>query len=390
MSAAAASISVRLPVDSGVKAKGSREERLGDRRAGAPRLAGRPGRDTALSFPATKMEDDPWAPSPEPVTRARRSPSTSAPSAPTTACSAAGSAPPPVPRSSRPTPTVSARRRSRRRSRPRGAGSSSSPTSTRRSRCARCCPTAEIFVLNGLPPGAEAECARHRVTPVLNSLAQIDAWAALGRRLGRALPAALQVDSGMSRLGLGEAELDALAASPRRLAGIELRLVMSHLACAERQDHPMNREQLRRFEAARARLPPAPASLANSSGIFLGPDFHFDLARPGAALYGLAPVAGAANPMRPVVRLRGRIVQIREIAGRRGRRLRRQLARGRAAAHRHRRGRLRRRLPPEPRQPRHRLRRRHSRAARRHRLDGHRDLRRHRRARRRSRAASSS
>jgi alanine racemase len=172
-------------------------------------------------------------------------------------------------------------------------------------------PEAEIFVLNGLAAGAELECAPHQVTPVLNSLAQVDAWAALGRRLGRAVPAALQVDSGMSRLGVGEAELDKLGASPELLDGIELRLVMSHLACAERQDHPMNREQLRHFGAARARLPKAPASLANSSGIFLGPDFHFDLARPGAALYGLAPVAGAANPMRPVVRLKGRIVQVR-------------------------------------------------------------------------------
>jgi alanine racemase len=175
-------------------------------------------------------------------------------------------------------------------------------------------PEAQIFVLNGLPAGAEADCARHRVTPVLNSLAQLGAWAAHGRRLGRALPAAVQVDSGMSRLGLSEAEVDALAESPRRLEGIGLRLVMSHLACAERQDHPMNREQLCRFEAARARLPEAPASLANSSGIFLGPDFHFGLARPGAAIYGLSPVAGEANPMRPVVRLHGRIVQVREIA----------------------------------------------------------------------------
>jgi alanine racemase len=175
-------------------------------------------------------------------------------------------------------------------------------------------PEAEIFVLNGLPAGAEAECARHGVTPVLNSLAQIDAWAAQAWRLGRPLPAALQVDSGMSRLGLPEAELDILAAEPKRLDGIALRLVMSHLACAERQDHPMNRQQLRRFDAARARLPKAPASLANSSGIFLGSDFHFHLARPGAALYGLAPVAGEANPLRPVVRLRGRIVQVREVA----------------------------------------------------------------------------
>lgn len=88
---------------------------------------------------------------------------------------------------------------------------------------------------------------------------------------------------------------------------------MSHLACAEQQDHPMNRAQLVAFEAARRRLPAAPASLANSSDIFLGRDFHFDLARPGAALYGLAPVAGAENPMQPVVRLLGRVVQIREI-----------------------------------------------------------------------------
>jgi alanine racemase len=88
---------------------------------------------------------------------------------------------------------------------------------------------------------------------------------------------------------------------------------MSHLACAERQDHAMNRVQLARFTAARSRLPAAPASLANSSGIFLSPDFHFDLARPGAALYGIAPVAGEANPMRPVVRLRGRIIQVRDV-----------------------------------------------------------------------------
>jgi alanine racemase len=171
----------------------------------------------------------------------------------------------------------------------------------------------EILVLNGLPPGAEGDCAAAGVVPALNSLAQIDAWAGLARQRGSTLPAVVQVDSGMSRLGLGADEIDALAADPRRLAGLDLRLVMSHLACAERQDHPMNRAQLARFTAARGRLPPAPASLANSSAIFLGPDFHFDLARPGAALYGIAPVAGEANPMRPVVRLRGRIIQVRDV-----------------------------------------------------------------------------
>lgn len=175
-------------------------------------------------------------------------------------------------------------------------------------------PMAEILVLNGLPRGAEGEFVAHRVRPVLNSLGQVDAWAAAGRRAGKPLAAAIQIDTGMSRLGLPESELSRLADDPARLEGIDLRLVMSHLACAERQDHAMNREQLARFEAGRRRLPAAPASLANSSGVFLGPDFHFDLARPGAAVYGLAPVAGAENPMRPVVRLMGRIVQVREIA----------------------------------------------------------------------------
>lgn len=174
-------------------------------------------------------------------------------------------------------------------------------------------PMAEIFVLNGLAAGEEAEFVAHRVRPVLNSLGQVDAWASMARRGGRALPAAVQIDSGMSRLGMPETEVAVLADDPARLDGVSLRLVMSHLACAEQQDHAMNREQLARFIAGRRRLPAAPASLANSSGIFLGPDFHFDLARPGAALYGLAPVAGAENPMQPVIRLMGRIVQVREI-----------------------------------------------------------------------------
>ncbi|MFO1143096.1 MAG: alanine racemase [Amaricoccus sp.] len=172
---------------------------------------------------------------------------------------------------------------------------------------------AEIFVLNGLPDGAEAEAIARGITPVLNSLRQLEAWTGAARRRERRLPAVLQVDSGMSRLGLDAADLAALADAPARLAPLDLRLVMSHLACADDQGHPMNRAQLGRFAAARRRLPPAPASLSNSSGIFLGSDFRFDLARPGAALYGLAPVKGAANPMRPVVRLRGRIVQTREI-----------------------------------------------------------------------------
>jgi alanine racemase len=173
---------------------------------------------------------------------------------------------------------------------------------------------AEVFVLHGLMPGCEDIALAHRLTPVLNSLEQVEGWTALSRRRGRALPAVLQLDTGMSRMGLPPAELDRIAAEPWRLDGIDLRLVMSHLACAERQDHPANGTQRLRFDVARRRLPQAPASLANSPGIFLGPDFHYDMVRPGASLYGLAPVVGAANPLRPVVRLQARVVQLRSIA----------------------------------------------------------------------------
>jgi alanine racemase len=171
----------------------------------------------------------------------------------------------------------------------------------------------ELFVLHGAPPGTEADCLEHGLIPVLNGLEQVDGWTALARERGRALPAILQIDTGMSRLGLSPRELDAVTAEPGRLDGIDLRYVMSHLACAEQQDQPMNAGQLARFHAARERLPAAPASFANSSGIFLGAGYHFDLARPGAALYGVAPVAGRPNPMRPVIRLEGRVIQVRDI-----------------------------------------------------------------------------
>jgi len=173
-------------------------------------------------------------------------------------------------------------------------------------------PDAAIHVLNGVLPGEEAEFAAHGLIPVLNSLPQLDRWAKWGRARGER-PAALHVDTGMSRLGLEEADVEALSDDPNRLKGVDLRLVISHLACAEEPENPMNAVQRAAFERARKRLPRARASLANSSGIFLGPDYQFDLARPGAALYGVNPTPGQPNPMLPVVRLEGRIIQVRDI-----------------------------------------------------------------------------
>lgn len=174
-------------------------------------------------------------------------------------------------------------------------------------------PKAEIHVLNGLLPGTAAEFAAHRVIPVLNSLQSIDEWRAFCRNRQSALTADIHVDTGMSRLGLPPGELDILAAEPARLDGLAPGYLMSHLACADEPDHPMNRRQLAAFVAVRRRLPLTRASLANSAGIFLGPDYHFDLARPGIAVYGGNPLPGGPNPMVQVVRLQGKILQVRGV-----------------------------------------------------------------------------
>jgi len=89
---------------------------------------------------------------------------------------------------------------------------------------------------------------------------------------------------------------------------------MSRLDNAERLDHPLNNLQIRAFHDLRRLYRVVPASLANSSGIFVGPKAHFDLVRPGAALYGINPIPGAVNPMLPVIELRARIVQVRRLA----------------------------------------------------------------------------
>lgn len=170
-----------------------------------------------------------------------------------------------------------------------------------------------LYALHGSPPGAEAEFPAHGVIPVVNSLPQLAAWRALAQRHGTALPAVLQVDTGMARLGLSAQELEQVATDARLLQGVDLKLVMSHLVSAEDPSSPTNRLQLERFRTVLGRLPAVGASLANSSGIFLGPDYHFDLARPGAALYGVAPVGGVDNPMRSVIRLRGKVIQTRSI-----------------------------------------------------------------------------
>jgi alanine racemase len=171
-----------------------------------------------------------------------------------------------------------------------------------------------IAILNGLHPGLAELYLDHGLAPVLGTLDDIADWSERGRRTGARLPALLHVDTGMHRLGLSGRELARLGDEPSRLDGIELLFVMTHLSNAERADHALNVEQAARFEAACPGLPAAPRSIANSSGLFLGQRFRSDLARPGAALYGINPTPGAENPMRPVIRLTARVLQLRDVA----------------------------------------------------------------------------
>lgn len=172
---------------------------------------------------------------------------------------------------------------------------------------------ARITVLHGARPDATGDCVRYGLRPVLNSLEQIAAWRDEAGRAAAPLEAVLQVDSGMSRFGLSGGDLEVLREDQGLVEGLDVSLVMSHLACADMPDHPANRSQKARMLEMSAQLPSAPLSLSASSGIFLGPEYHLDVVRPGAALYGLAPNRSGPNPLSPVVRLQAHVLQIREI-----------------------------------------------------------------------------
>src|SRR5262245_11251697 len=173
-------------------------------------------------------------------------------------------------------------------------------------------PNAVIYVLNGIAPGSAAAFAEAGLRPVIGNLAELAEWDAFAAASGWKGQHALHFDTGMNRLGFAMEEAPAIAPRASKLDhGIAL--VMSHLACAETPKHPMNDKQITAFRDLRTLFRGIPASLANSSGIFLGGATHCDMVRPGVALYGANPTPGNYNPMRPVVELKGRIVQIRKV-----------------------------------------------------------------------------
>ena len=173
-------------------------------------------------------------------------------------------------------------------------------------------PDQAIYVLDGLLPNTAAVFAEINARPVIGSLVELAEWDAFCSAQKWTGGAALHVDTGMNRLGISAN--DAAALAPRiRAENHGITLLMSHLACADQPDNPLNQKQMALFREVRLLYRGIPSSIAASSGIFLGNPAHCDMVRPGAALYGVNPTPGKANPMQPVVELKAHVLTVRNV-----------------------------------------------------------------------------
>ncbi|HLV84376.1 MAG TPA: alanine racemase [Devosia sp.] len=172
-------------------------------------------------------------------------------------------------------------------------------------------PDAHIFVMNGLYPGAANLYIRQNMMPVLSSVAMLEEWLAKCMERNEAYPSAFHFDTGINRLGF---RLNEAGFVRERIAalGYAPQMLMSHLACADQANHEKNRTQLALFGSVMTQFPGIPASLANSAGLMSGRDYHFQMVRPGIALYGGRAVIGRKNPMATVVTLHVPILQVKE------------------------------------------------------------------------------
>ncbi|MFH1157709.1 MAG: alanine racemase [Pseudomonadota bacterium] len=173
---------------------------------------------------------------------------------------------------------------------------------------------AQIYVLHGSYDASPEEFAEYNLIPAMNSLGDIGRWSSIAKTTGRRPPAILHLDTGMNSLGLPATEADRLINDAGMLKPLDVRIVMSHLACADEPEHPKNREQLELFRRRTKQLAlPCLLSFANSAGTFLGTEYHFDQVRSGRAIFGLNPRPALQNPMRGTVTLKARILQVRDV-----------------------------------------------------------------------------
>ena len=169
---------------------------------------------------------------------------------------------------------------------------------------------AYVYIFNGFSYAAKEKYKEHGFIPVLNSLKEIEVYQKFAREEGENLPAILHFDTGMNRLGMRAQEAKTLCDDLTRADGIDIHYIMSHFACADEKDHPQNQAQMEAFGNLALSFPHVKKSLCNSAGILLSKDYHFDLTRPGIALYGGRPVMEMDNPMRQVVSLSAPVLQV--------------------------------------------------------------------------------
>ena len=164
---------------------------------------------------------------------------------------------------------------------------------------------ARIFVLDGLVPGTADRIRRSQLIPLLADPGQV----AAARAAGSDFPVGLHVDTGMNRQGLSPADLSSLVGDP----ALQPVLLMSHLGSAAEAGAERNQVQLDRFRAARSLFPDLPASLAASAGLFLGPEWRFDMVRPGVSLFGGGPFETPDPRIEAVATLDAPILYVRTV-----------------------------------------------------------------------------
>ena len=172
----------------------------------------------------------------------------------------------------------------------------------------------QIAVLSGLLEGSEDIFYSNKLTPVLNDTEQIKKWAIYNKQKNISAPSILHIDTGMNRLGLTINELYDIIKNPTELKELHVEWIMSHLACGDQPRDIMNEKQLSVFLNAKKEFPNVKASLANSAGVFLGQSYHLDMVRPGIALYGSGSGSIPSKPLKQVIKLYSRILQIRTLS----------------------------------------------------------------------------
>lgn len=178
----------------------------------------------------------------------------------------------------------------------------------------RLAPDATVYMLDGIVSGSAQAVREAGVIPVVSTLREIAEWSALSSSRADRLATALQVDTGLNRLGLSARDVQALVMEVHGLDRLDVTLVMSHLASADEPDNPKNEQQRAVFEQLSPLLPSCARSLAASDGLMLGNAYHYDLVRPGYALYGGQAFGGGPTPVQPVVEVHAKILAVRDVA----------------------------------------------------------------------------